>query len=369
MLAPTINDAKERLTDAYAGVLALDGFSQSVSSIQVVKLPEDPDWLPPVRGELGALRDDAGAWSLKRAGIWAPVLVSVVDYAPSVQALANQARARGEMSSAQWIELLETVLLKPARGSLADVTGAEAALSSRRAAFSAVLPQIDRSIAEGWGALGAEEVQMTRLAEEIGGLQQLASSYGAKLDSDAISTGKTIATTAVKMLYAAGAAGTSAAIPVLGIGVAVLTIGKSFYDLIEDNEKIIKTMQRISALQAQMSAEAQALALTKATLMVLYDIEKQYLAARDALPAVIDMWKAEVTKVEDAVNALQAGAQPDQYLDLLTLDAAATNWSAILDFADRLAHADIAMGLPVTLDIGKGTITSVPAPAPEKLLV
>jgi hypothetical protein len=64
----------------------------------------------------------------------------------------------------------------------------------------------------------------------------------------------------------------------------------------------------------------------------------------------------EETKVQDAINALKAGAKPDHYLDLLTLQIADTNWEEIIDFVTRITQSDIQIGQPVTLDIGKATI-------------
>ena len=154
----------------------------------------------------------------------------------------------------------------------------------------------------------------------------------------------------------AGAAGASASIPILGIATTVLTLGKTFYDIIKDNQDLIDTMEKIAKLQANFTADEQALALTKATLQVLYGLETSYLATSNALPGLVDMWSTEQIKVQNAINALQAGAAPDQYLDLLTIATAETNWDQILGYVRRLGNIDIKFGQPVTLNIGEASI-------------
>jgi hypothetical protein len=356
MLAPSIDGAKNDLTQAYQSILSLDGFATTTSDLQIVKLPKDPDWLPPVRTELDQLHAAANEWTIARPDIWSPVLVAFIDYITTFRSFAATAKNGGFTTTQEWIDGLEKLLLPELQSNLSKSKAIHADLETKRSHFSAVLPQIDKSIQQGWSELGKEEKEMMQLASEIGGLQQLASSYGAKLTSDALSGGKSYVSSAVSLLYAAGAAGAEASIPILGIVTTVFAIGKSFYDIIEDNEKLIKTMTRIAALQQELSADAQGLALTKGTLQVLYNLEKNYLASSDAMPLIIDLWSAEETKVQDAINALKAGAKPDHYLDLLTLQIADTNWEEIIDFVTRITQSDIQIGQPVTLDIGKATI-------------
>jgi hypothetical protein len=235
-------------------------------------------------------------------------------------------------------------------------------LENARAAFSMILPAIDKSIQKGWTALGDEEQDMLKLTEEIGNLLAIAQSYSAKLTSDIISGGKSYVQSIVSLLYAAAAAGTAATIPFLGIASVVFTTGKTFYDLIEDNQQLIDTMERISKLQQQLSADAVRLALTKATLRVLYQLEDMYLSSQDALPALVDLWEREQTKVQDAINALQAGADPSLYVDLQTLRPTLTNWIEITHFVSQLQKIDVQIGSPVVLDIARATIVQQPYP-------
>lgn len=355
MLAPTINQAETRLTNAYQSIASLDQFATTSSDIVVVKLPHDPGWLPEVRAEFEALRALAAKWRDGRSNVWAPILVGFTDYITTFNAFASTAK-HNNLDKDQWISQLETVLLPAVTEQTRVAKRAVTDLESHRMAFSSVLPRINKSIQAGWVALGDEEQDMLKLAEEIGGLHQLVTSYGAKLNSDIITGDKSYIQSIVSLTYAAVAAGASASIPILGIATAVFSIGKSFYDIIEDNEHIIQTMKRIEKLQQELSDDAVNLSLTKGTLQILYQLEMSYLQSKDALPEIVDLWEAEQNKVQDAVNALKAGAHPDQYLDLLTLSIARTNWTEISGFVRDLADSDIQMGVPVILDIARGTI-------------
>jgi hypothetical protein len=258
--------------------------------------------------------------------------------------------------AAFWIQVLDGTLLPAANRSLAAVKGAQDELAQRLAAFSAVLPQLDSSIAAGWAALASEEQQMQKLAGQLGQLTQTVQALGSKITSDAISSVQGIAQSAVKMLYTAATAGAEASVPVVGLVIAVVTIGKSFYDMVQDDDTLIATMKQINATKAALSAEALGLALTKSTLQTLYSVEEQYLALRDALPALVDLWTAQQGRIQDAINALRAGAAPNQYLDLQTLSIAQSAWDAIGTFVGQLSAVDLTVGEPVTIDIANAQI-------------
>jgi hypothetical protein len=354
MLAPDISTMTSQMTDAYNSVVSMDGFSTSVMDLQVIKLQHDPDWLPPVRTELDALRTQAGIWNAKRPDVWAPFLVAVSNYVSTFQSVASA--GKNDLDTATWLELLGPLLT-----TLDDINtklqSAETEFSDLRGQIAAILPSIDKSIQAGWTALGQEEAEMEDLATQLGNLSAQATAANQKIDSDAISQNKQIISTSVKMLYAVASAGAEASIPILGIAVAVVTIGKGFYDLIEDADKLEGLMRDITAIQAKMTDEAQALALTKGTLQTLYEVEKQYLATRDAMPILIETWSNERQKVQDAIDALKAGASPSQYIDLIKIADAAKAWGSIETFTQNLESADVSLAPPVTFDIAKAKVT------------
>jgi hypothetical protein len=61
---------------------------------------------------------------------------------------------------------------------------------------------------------------------------------------------------------------------------------------------------------------------------------------------------AEHDKVQAVVNALRAGADPDDHLDLVSLPVAASNWAQIDSFATDLSRFAPESGPAVTLAPG-----------------
>lgn len=365
MLAPDVADTVNRLTAAYSGIVAVDAFALSCESIRIVPIPDEPDWLPAVSAEIQQLDTAADAWQLDRSNVWSPVVLAFENYSAAFSGVAKMLDPAKTNDADFWISILNQTLLPAVNNSLAATQGAETEFSQRLDAFSAVLPQMDQSIAAGWAALASEEQQMLQLTEQLGELNQSVQALGSKLTSDAIATNKGIAQSAVSMLYAAGSAGVEASVPILGLVVAVVTIGKSFYDLVEDDNHLIADMNQINAIKVQLSDEALGLALTKSTLQTLYSVEEQYLAVRDAIPGLVDLWINEQTKIQDTIEALQAGAQPNQYLNLKTLPKALAAWQSINTFVSQISAVDITVGEPVTLDIAKAQIRPTIATPPR----
>ena len=366
MLSPDVADTLGKLTDAYSGILWIDNFAMSCQSIQIVPIPDEPAWLPLVSAEFKQLDTAADAWQQDRGDVWAPVLLAFENYFAIFSGVAKLLDPAKTDDADFWITTLSGTLLPEVNRSLAATRAADQELDTRMAAFSAVLPAMDKSIEAGWTALSSEEQKMLELTEKLGALGQTVLSLGSKLTSDVIATDKGVAQSAVTMLYTAGAAGAEAAVPVVGLVVAVVTIGKSFYDMVEDDQQLIDTMNQINTIKADLSVQALGLALTKSTLQTLYKVEEQYLALRDALPGLVDLWTNQQSKIQDAIDALQAGAQPNQYLDLKTLRTALVAWQQIDDFVGQISKIDTTVGEPVTIDVAKAeirpTIASLPRP-------
>lgn len=358
MLSPSIQDSRAKLTDAYGGILAMDAFARSCQSIQIVPIADEPDWLPPVAHEFTLLDAAADAWQLQRPQVWAPVILGFEGFFATFSAVAGPGgpAGAGAADAAKWIEVLSETLLPAANQALAATKAADAQLQDRQNAFSVVLPAMDKSIAAGWAALGSEEAAMQALTQQLGALSQTVLGLGDKLTSDAIVSDKGIAQSAVSLLYAAGAAGVEASIPILGLAVAVLTIGKSFYDLVADDDALAAAMAQINATERKLSDEALAVALTKSTLQTLYAVEEQYLALRDGLPGLVDLWTVQQTKIEDLIDALRSGSDPAHCLDLVTLPQALMAWQDIHTFVDQVNAVDAVTGEPVTLDIATATV-------------
>ncbi len=127
------------------------------------------------------------------------------------------------------------------------------------------------------------------------------------------------------------------------------TIGKMFYDLVEDSKEISQILDKISELQIEASEEAQAAAGTKSILRLVYNLEQSFLTIQDVVPQITKMWETERDKIQALIQALEAGASPDDDFDILSIPVANENWQAIGKFAGAIPHLRSLVGKPVIL--------------------
>ena len=203
------------------------------------------------------------------------------------------------------------------------------ALTDSENQFMDVFPSLNASIEQGWQELSDEEAEMIAIAQAITRLQDEISSLQSKIDAASISGAKTFTQTNVKIAYSILTATGEVAVPYLSIVTLAYTIGKTFYDIITDTEKINKDLEQIAELQVEASEEAQAAAMTKATIQYLYNIEISFLSLKKHGTGLSAMWVNEKSKIDEAINAINAGAEPSKFLDLLTIDVANKNWDAL----------------------------------------
>ena len=347
MLSPDIYDAKSLLTQALNAILLLDKYASAANNTRIGKLPEDPGWLAPVRNRMGMLKDAGSSWRSERPDIWAPILLQFVNYATSFSALATQVE-QGSVSDDQWIPLLNELLTSQLGAARQETKTACNRLKSAYERFSDVQSLLDDSIQEGWNALATEEKQMVEIAGALGRLHALVGSYEGAITGSVISEGKTAFTTTVSVIYdIVSEAGASFSF--MALAGQVFSVGKMFYDIIEGTKKIDDALVEIGELQLEASEAAQAASGTKAVLQLLYQLEKEFLSIKDPVGQIISVWNHELTKVQEVIDALNAGADPQDELDLLTIPSANANWDAILQYALVLQEFHAQEGRPVIL--------------------
>ena len=79
-------------------------------------------------------------------------------------------------------------------------------------------------------------------------------------------------------------------------------------------------------------------------------MELNFARIQDVVPRLQQLWQSQHDLVKDAIDALSAGAQPSDLEALQTLSVANANWSAIDDFATRIANLSFTPAPAVTLD-------------------
>ncbi len=349
MLSPSVNTALGLLTRSLNEVMQLDQYALTTNNILIGKLPQDPDWLAQVRNRVAMLGQAGSGWISAKPTIWSGVLLPFINYASTFSALAATQFNAGDNAGAQWSLMLRQVLLTQIDSAISGTQNAVDALATHRQTFADIQPLLAQSIQTGWTALADEEQQMTKIAAELQRLQDLVNTLQDSITATDISTGQSVVTTTVKTLYnVATEAGESFSF--MGMLASAITVGKFFYDVISKTEEVGTTLQQIATLQVQASEEAQAAAGTKMVLQLLYDLELRFASMADVLPQIVTLWQDERDKVQSAIQALDAGADPGSYFDLLTIKTANANWQSIGRFANALPQVVTHAGPAVTLN-------------------
>jgi hypothetical protein len=349
MLSPSVNTTLGLLTRALNEVLQLDQYALTSNNILIGQLQEDPDWLAQVRSRVAMLGQAGSGWISAKPTIWSGILLPFINYASTFGGLAATQFNPGVSSATQWSALLKQVLLTQIDEAIAGTQSAAEALAEHRQAFADIQPLLSQSIDAGWAELADEEQQMTQIAAELQRLQDLVNSLQDSITSNDISTGQSIVTTTVKTIYNI-ATEVGESFSFMGMLASAVTVGKFFYDVISKTEEVSATLQQIATLQVQASDEAQAAAGTKMVLQMLYDLELRFASMADVLPQINMLWQGERSKVQAAIDALDAGADPSTYFDLLTLKTANANWQSIGRFTNALPNLLTHAGPAVTLN-------------------
>lgn len=349
MLSPTIDSTDDLITQAYNEILGLDGYSQTAQSVMIGSLVPDPDWLAPIRNRVGMLAEAGGTWIADKPTIWGPLLVQFTDYATAFGGVAAQ-QQQGRISTPdQWIQILKEVLLPQLVASVSATTTTGTALQQHSESFKNVQPLLEESIDQGWAALAHEEEEMVKIASELTHLQDVVGQLEDAITRSDISTGQSVITTTVKMLYNI-TTGVAESFSFLGMAAGAVTVGKFYYDIIANTAEVGATLQKIGELQLKAGQEAQAAAGTKMVLRLVYDLELTFARIGDVVPQLETLWKTERDKVQSAIAALEAGSDPSSFFDIYTIPTANANWQAINTFALAIPNLQSTQGPPVTLD-------------------
>ena len=353
MFAPDINTTKNQLTTLFNEINGISGYSMGIQNTLIGTLPIEPKWIPEVRSEMKLLSKAGANWTDYYPNSWADVLTTFIDYGTDFEAFSEQITKNvNNLSNNQIVELLAALSssLETCAGktktSLDNLTGFENK-------FTDVFPSLNASIQSGWNELGEEEAEMIAIAEALTQLQDEITNLQSKIDAAGISGGKSFVQTNVKIGYDILTAAGEVAVPYLSIAILAFTIGKTFYDIISDTDKVNKDLRNIAELQLKASEEAQAAAATKATIQYLYNIEIQFLSLKKHGGSLWTMWKDQKSRIDEAINAINAGVDPSKFLDILTMKVANKNWEALLNFTNQILHMTPEQGPEVLLQTKK----------------
>jgi hypothetical protein len=353
MLSPNVNNATDQLALAYSTIRQVDAFAFASMNTMVGKLSPDPDWLPTVRQRIELLSEAGEQWQLKKTDIWAPVLNQFINYATLFSGFAQVAPNIGDDKDA-WMEILNAMSAALSTGK--NLTrAAEGQFTLQINNLNNIRQVLDTSIATAWSSLASEEQAMIDLATQVTALQDQLSGLEGSLSSAEIGAGKNFIQSSVTISYTlVSTAGVE--VPYLAIGGLLFTVGKMAYDLIVTDKEIDQTIGKIVRLRINMSENAQAAAMSKAVIQLIDNFDKSLLAVNRQLPPMAAMWDAEQTKVRQVINAINAGANPTQIVDLVAMPAASASWNTLSDFCIKLSQVT-RNGQPVTVTTTKPVTT------------
>jgi hypothetical protein len=351
MLCPNVMTVCDELAQAYSTITKVDAFAYASMNTSIGKLSPDPDWLGPVRNELTLLSNAGAEWQQKKPIIWAPLLTQFTNYYALFSGFADIASQMGDDTDA-WLEALGQLRSSLATAEVAS-KAAEGQFVLQINNLNNVRQVFDSSLNKAWASLADEEKEMVALAAEVTALQDKVDSLQESINSAEISSGKSYIQSSVSISYTlVSTAG--AEVPYLAIVGLVFTVGKLAYDLIVTDKEITETIGKIVELRNKASQEAQAAAMSKGIIQLIDNFDKNLLAVQRQLPALGTMWANEKAKVDGVITALNSGAKPTQYLELLSMSSAAATWKKLADFATQLTQM-AEQGKPVILTTSKQT--------------
>ncbi|HAA58136.1 MAG TPA: hypothetical protein DCE42_25460, partial [Myxococcales bacterium] len=264
MLAPDAVMTKDILSSIWNQKTILNGYSTTVQNTVVGKVPTNPQWLNGVRTELKELRVAGNSWMDKSPEFIGLIPAQIVTLSSTFEAFADtitKMLKSKETNTPAIIELL-TGLKKQYDAATTQASDITREWMRHIGQFRAVIPQMEKSIQEGWQDLADEEEKITEIAVALTQLQDEIATLSSQITSGVISSGKGVTSSSVSILYKlVSTSGVS--VPYLSVVSLAFTIGKSFYDLISKTDQIVDDLKKITELQTEATQVAQAAAATK----------------------------------------------------------------------------------------------------------
>ena len=345
MLCPNVIDISDELAQAYANIVKVDALAYASMNTLVGTLSPDPSWLGQIRTRVDLLSQVGAQWQQNRPSIWAEVLAPFNSYYTLFSGFTEAASDLGNNVDA-WKEVLDQLSSHLASAATA-AQAAEAAFKLEIKNLRNVEQLLTASLDKAWRELAAEEQTMIQLAAEIGSLQDQLSNLEGSLSSTELSDGAKYIKSTVTIAYSL-LSSTGESIPYLSIASLLFTVGELAYDMIVTDKEITSTINKIVSLRNEATAEAQAAAMTKAIIQLINDFDKKLLAVESQLPDFSAMWSSEKEKVQQVINAINAGAAPNDIVSLIAMPTAEATWKQFSDLVTQLSEAS-EQGSSVTI--------------------
>ena len=352
MLSPNVDDTVNLLTDTYKDFNSLTEYFVTCNALRIGHVSKDPDWLIAARSRTDRLRSVMHDFINEKPEIFAETLTSFINYESLFSAFAAQSTVN--KTADEWINYLAP--LKAAlEKNVVETKQSQNIFADAYKNVKNVEFLLEESIKTGWQELSDEEQQMTKLATAIGALSQKVSDLGVEVSSAQLRAGKAYIQSTVTILYGV-VMGTVTSVPFLSFAGALFTIGYSAFETIQSAKDIQADLDHLTELQNDATQVAQAAAITKAVLQLLYEMSEEFLRLDDKLPALSKVWQGELDKLNEVLAALKSGSDPALLFDLESIKIAAASWGSIVDFVKIISKPPIT-GKSVIINTIDNTIT------------
>lgn len=352
MLAPDSKITDGLLISLLTSYQSITLAAISLRQSQFFPLTPTPDWMTTLEDNLLDAQSQAADWlSSKGPQVISGIPLTFMNYSNSVQVVAdkiiNATTKEEAINYLQWLkrqirsypetvsnlQQLITTFASDFKPYQENVTGALAKAQSTITEDQKQTQDLSNQISQLYQDIAAETVKASN------GMSGVATS-GASLSFALLSYGFAVATTL------------NPAIPVIGIAVAIGGITYGAITNAINTAKIVDNLKKIQALQVQLVAANQSIAILQ-NISVMLDNVDHALTGINTSVDVSSLWNDQEQKLNDLITTLQnyPGDNFKTLPDIASLPQAVTAWQKISFTANNILKAATGMSLGGVINV------------------
>lgn len=331
MLAPDdIEPSLKSIRGFYFNTITSDKLATMNRTLTIYPVKKETPWITEFREKAKILSTNGVAWEKEKVQIIPNVLSPFLTYKnifSSVARLLPRVQS-GEMAADILQRLLDAV-----ENNILTSREANEHYSRWIQSTKSNVDLLNESIDNAWRDLGASEKKIVNFSEHIVKTQNKIASLADVIAPSSISSGtigdiKDIVSNIASMSYTVIVQGY--AIPYLSVGVMFFTLGKTFYDIFSTAGELQKELDELSKYRLDLTYEEQALAQTKASLTLVYEIKSLIEQQVNALGAIETFWKNEKRNISTVRDSflLTENYNPDNP-EVFQLKIAESVWNSL----------------------------------------
>ncbi len=348
MLSPDPEDTLEELAEVATRWARLNAFTGALLGASIQELDPEPPWLVSAREALSKNRGAGERWFEASPEVVSALVSPYIAFAATFKAFSELAPV-GSNTQENRDTLLE--LLGGLRGEIQTALESIDAGNRKLDGVVALFGEDHGAMVAAVGvATAAHEQEHEAIAEasaKIAALEEKISGLSEAIGAADLAAGKTFLETEVDLIFEIVAG--EIAIPFIGIGLALLSIGTDLVEVILKSGEIDEALNELHDVLIEQAEDIQAVSAIHTVLQVLNRLNEQYVLAAERGPHIKVLWTTFDQRLGDMQEALQAGADPTLMIDLQSLPKAAKVWEYLARAAKHLLQLKPASKSTVTL--------------------